>query len=453
MFFKRFRVQVILRTFLLVLSIGGLSYLLLRPGLYLFSIPMIMLIIYQVYAFIRYVEKTNQDLSRFLMVIKQGDFARSFSGKEMGPSFAELITLFNDVMEKIKQSRSEKEEQYRYLQTIIHHVGIGLIAFRSDGSVDMINNAAKRILKVGGLRNIKSLGNLSQPLADQMMALKHGDRTLVKIDAREMELAIHAAEFRLKDEKFTLVSLQDIQSELQEKELEAWQTLIRVLIHEIMNSMTPITSMAATVIDLLDSLYDSDGKIAGNFMDIETIADIGSALKTIHKRSTGLTHFVKAYRNLALIPKPQFKILPIEELFSRVEKLLESKLNETGIQLQWIVDPRTLELTADPGLIEQVLLNLLLNAVDALETGINGKPRIDLTGKLDESGGIILMVADNGPGIAKEALQKVFIPFFTTKKKGSGIGLSLSRQIMKLHGGVIRVHSKPDVETVFTLKF
>ncbi len=371
----------------------------------------------------------------------------------MGPSFAELVTLFNDVMEKIKQTRSEKEEQYRYLQTIVHHVGIGLITFKSDGSVDMINNAAKRILKVGGIRNIKSLADLSQPLADRLLDLKHGERALVRIDALEMELAIHAAEFRLKSDKFTLVSLQDIQSELQEKELEAWQTLIRVLIHEIMNSMTPITSMAATIIDILGAAYDDNGNVTGSAIDAETIADIDSALKTIHKRSIGLTHFVSAYRNLALIPKPKFKILTIEELFTRVEKLLESKLNETGIRLQWVVDPQSLEITVDPGLTEQVLLNLLLNAVDALEASNNGNPRVHLAGKLDESGRIILTVTDNGPGIAKEALQKVFIPFFTTKKKGSGIGLSLSRQIMKMQGGVIRVHSEPDVETVFTLKF
>ena len=211
-------------------------------------------IIYQVYGLIRYVEKTNQDFHRFLMVIKQGDFTRTFSGEELGPSFAQLLSLFNEVIENIKQTRSEKEEQYRYLQTIVHHVRIGLITFRSDGSVDMINTAAKKILQVGSLRNIKALENLSPELAERLMELKHGNRALVKIDPHGMELAIHAAEFRLKDKAFTLVSLQDIQGELQEKELEAWQTLIRVLIHEIMNSMTPITSMAATVIDLLKVL-------------------------------------------------------------------------------------------------------------------------------------------------------------------------------------------------------
>jgi signal transduction histidine kinase len=301
------------------------------------------------------------------------------------------------------------------------------------------------------LKNIKLLKNFSQPLVDKLLSLRAGEKVLVKVIAGEMELAIHAAEFRLRDQKFTLVSLQNIQSELQEKEMEAWQTLIRVLTHEIMNSMTPITSMATTVIDLLNPLHSQQKKDTKSFIDGETIADITNALKTIHKRSTGLTHFVSAYRNLTLIPRPKFRIFSVEELFNRVKKLMENTFKKNGILFQWNVDPQTLEITADPGLIEQVLINLLLNAEDALQ-GYR-EPLVELNASLNEIGRIIIQVIDNGPGIVEEALGKVFIPFFTTKKKGSGIGLSLSRQIMKLHNGSISVHSDPDVRTVFTLKF
>jgi signal transduction histidine kinase len=181
------------------------------------------------------------------------------------------------------------------------------------------------------------------------------------------------------------------------------------------------------------------------------LSDIANALKTIHKRSLGLTQFVSAYRNLTLIPKPKFKVFPIEELFVRVEKLMENKLEKAGIRFQWTVEPITLELTADPDLIEQVLLNLLLNAADALKE--YNDANVMLTASQDEIGRVVIAVTDNGPGIVNEALGKVFIPFFTTKKKGSGIGLSLSRQIMKLHNGSIFVHSVPDEKTVFTLKF
>jgi len=453
MFFKRFRIQIIIRILLLTSFIYTFFYLLLQTKLYATIIIVGFFILYQVYTIIRYVERTNQHLNRFLLAVKHGDFSRSFSGKELGPSFEELLKVFNDVMEKIQQTRSEKEEQYRYLQTIVHHVGIGLITFQADGKVDLINTAAKRLLNVPGLRNINALKNFSQPLVEVLFSLKTGEKALVKINKEEMELAIHAAEFRLRDQKFTLVSLHNIQSELQEKEMEAWQTLIRVLTHEIMNSMTPITSMATTVIDLLNPFYHEEGQNSETSIDAETIADIANALKTIHKRSTGLTHFVSAYRNLTLIPKPKFKLFAIEELFTRVKKLMESKFKENGILFQWSVDPQTLELTADPGLIEQVLINLLLNAADALMGYKNKEPQVELSASLDEIGRIIIQVMDNGPGIVEEALGKVFIPFFTTKKKGSGIGLSLSRQIMKLHKGSISVHSEPDVRTVFTLKF
>jgi two-component system nitrogen regulation sensor histidine kinase NtrY len=449
-FFKRFRVRVIFRILLLSATIFGFFYFIMATQLYTTMLVTGFLIIYQVFALIRCVERTNQYLSRFFLAIKYGDFSQTFTGKELGGSFRELVTAFDEVMEKVRQTRSEKEEHYRYLQTIVRHVGIGLMAFKGDGSVDLINTAAKRMLKVAGLKNIQSLNSFSQSLVDALFSLKAGEKALVKIPDQDMELALHAAEFRLKDQKYVLVSLQNIQSELQEKEMEAWQTLIRVLTHEIMNSMTPITSMAATVIDLLNTIKEKSGET----IDAETIIDIADALKTIHKRSLGLTDFVEAYRNLTLIPKPKFKIFPIHDLFGRIEKLMENKLIKKGIDFYWAVEPQSLELTADPGLIEQVLINLVLNAADAF-TGLknSNSPRIQLTASLEENGKIIIRVTDNGPGIVREALSKVFIPFYSTKKKGSGIGLSLSRQIMKLHKGSITVQSEPDVETVFTLKF
>jgi nitrogen fixation/metabolism regulation signal transduction histidine kinase len=448
--FRRFRVQVILRILLLSAAIFGLFYFILATQLYTTMLVTGFLILYQVFALIRCVERTNQYLSRFFQAIKYGDFSQTFTGKELGGSFRELVTAFDEVMDKVRQTRSEKEEHYRYLQTIVRHVGIGLMAFKADGSVDLINTAAKRMLKVARLKNIQSLNSFSQSLVDALFSLKAGEKALIKIPDQDMELALHAAEFRLKDQKYILVSLQNIQSELQEKEMEAWQTLIRVLTHEIMNSMTPITSMAATVIDLLGPFQGKNGET----IDGETITDITDALKTIHKRSLGLTDFVEAYRNLTLIPKPKFKVFPINDLFGRIEKLMENKLTKKGIIFQWSVEPQSLELTADPGLIEQVLINLVLNAAEAFDGGKDSKPsQIQLTANLDDNGKIIIRVADNGTGIVKEALTKVFIPFYSTKKKGSGIGLSLSRQIMKLHKGSIMVQSEPDVETVFTLKF
>ncbi len=474
-FFKRFRFQVTLRIIFICCSIYAFFYFYQETHLRATAIFILLIVIFQVFALVRFVEKNNRELQRFFLAIQQEDFSRTFSGKELGSSFAELIDAFNSVIEKIQQTRSEREEHYRYLQTIVHHVGIGLITFRPDGHVDMINTAAKRLFQVAHLKNIKALQEFSKPLVKKLFTLKPGEKALVKIDNREMDLVVRAAEFRMQEQTFTLVSFQDIQGELEEKEMEAWQTLIRVLTHEIMNSMTPITSMAATVIDLLDSLapveqyensergpgYGESSEVNGNKnmnkeTYRETVTDITAALQTIYKRSQGLSDFVNAYRNLTLIPKPNFELFPVEELFCRVEQLLGKKLKENGVSFGWQVDPESLELTADPALIEQVVINLVLNAVDAFQgfdssTGIT--PVIFMDSGLSEEGRVFIRVKDNGPGIEKEALDKIFIPFYTTKKKGSGIGLSLSRQILKQHRGSISVHSLPGEETIFTLKF
>jgi two-component system nitrogen regulation sensor histidine kinase NtrY len=227
---------------------------------------------------------------------------------------------------------------------------------------------------------------------------------------------------------------------LEETEIEAWQKLIRVLTHEIMNSVTPISSMASTIHGLVNENMIS-----------ESLSDVRDAAQTIKKRSQGLMHFVDAYRNLTLIKKPHFEIFPIKELFNRIEKLMQADFNSKKIKLKIDIRPETLELTADTELLEQVLINLLLNAQQAVEARKNAE--VSLEARLDKRGKIIIEVKDNGIGIPKENLEKIFIPFFSTKKGGSGIGLSLSRQIMRLHKGSIGVHSSPDSETSIILSF
>jgi len=262
-------------------------------------------------------------------------------------------------------------------------------------------------------------------------------------------LALYATEFRLRQQKYTMVSVQNIQSELEEKEMEAWQNLIRVLTHEIMNSVTPIASLASTANDLLMQIPEDreDSKKT----PLTAIDDVSSAVQTIERRSQGLLRFVDSYRKLTRLPKPNFQIFPISELFERVQQLMQSQISERGIDFQTRVDPESLELTADPEMIEQVLINLLMNAIQA--SARKHKPRIRLTASMDDRGRTVIRVTDNGPGITDEAMEKIFIPFFTTKKEGSGIGLSLARQIIRLHRGSISVQSKPHVETVFTLRF
>ncbi|HEX9973501.1 MAG TPA: ATP-binding protein, partial [bacterium] len=445
MVYKNFRLICIFRVLFLGATFFLFFYLITRTTLYAMSFIAGVIIIYEIYSLIHYVERTNRDLTRFLDAIKYEDFSQTFIGAGFGSSFNDLKTAFNAVLTKFQQTRAEKEEHFRYLQTVVQHIGIGLISFQSDGEVGLINNAARRLLKVVRLKNINELRKFNKTLVDTLLNMKSGEKALVKIrDSNEyLQLAIYATEFILRENKYTLVSLQNIQSELEEKEMEAWQNLIRVLTHEIMNSVTPISSLASTVNEMLTKNLDRKGKFCEELID-----DVRGAVQTIEKRSKGLLHFVESYRKLTRIPRPNFEIFPVTSLFERVEQLMKTQIGENGIHFETNVDPESLELTADVELVEQVLINLVLNSIDAVKNRQDGK--IQLTSKMDERGRVIIQVIDNGIGIEEDVLEKIFIPFFTTKEHGSGIGLSLSKQIMRLHRGTIAVQSKRGEETVFT---
>ena len=451
MVYKRFRINCIFRVILLAFTIFGFFYILFQTALYAALFIVGVLILYQTYALVHYVEKTNRDLTRFFSSIRFSDFSQTFKDDDLGPSFDGLKRAFTEVMNVFRQTRTEKEEHYRYLQTVVQHIGIGLIAYQPNGDVELINTAAKRLLGISSLKNIQSLESFSKPLVDTLFKIRPKDRALIKVEDQNelLHLALYATEFKLRGEIFSLVSIQNIHSELEEREIEAWQKLIRVITHEIMNSITPISSLASTINEMIRESYQL--RTNNEKIDSESLTDIHDAAQTIQKRSQGLLHFVDAYRNLTLIQKPNFQLFSVKELFSRVEKLMQANIKEKDIHLRIDVDPQTLELTADPELIEQVLINLLLNALHAV--GGREKARIDLVSHLDGRGRIIIQVKDNGPGIAADNLEKIFIPFFSTKEGGSGIGLSLSRQIMRLHHGAITVHSEPLKETIFTLRF
>lgn len=447
MVYRRFRIVLIARVLLLCGTIYLFYFLILKTSYYAATLIVASVIAYQITTLIQYVEKTNRDLTRFLDAIKYSDFSQTFINTGLGSSFNDLKAAFNDVILKFQEARSEKEEHFRYLQTVVQHVGIGLLAFDSNGQVSLINNAAKRLLNVPYLKNINALRAFSESLVDILTELNSGQKTLVKIDTpnEQLQFVIYATEFRMQGQRFTLVSLQNIGAELEEKEMEAWQKLIRVLTHEIMNSITPISSLAATANGLLQDTVE-ETKIPADAVD-----DIGNALQTIHKRSEGLSNFVDAYRNLTRIPKPNFQIFPVSVLYDRIHMLMRTQAKEQKIDFSVDIYPESLELTADPELVEQILINLSMNAFQAVQ-GMEA-PEVSLRASQDEKGRVLLQVSDNGPGILKEVQEKIFIPFFTTKKGGSGIGLSLSRQIMRLHRGTISVQSEPNVKTIFTLRF
>lgn len=448
---KRFRLQCILRVLFLGATFLVAAYLF-QIGAYAATGVALAAGGFQLYSLVRYVTWTNRELNRFLRSVRYGDFSQRFTGRGRGASFDKLGSAFTEVMEDFRQARAEKEAQYRYLQTVMQHVGVGLISFQEDGAVSFINSAAKRLLSIDRLRYVDHLRARSDVLVDTLLRTPSGENALVKLrDGDELlQLSIYVTAFKLRDRHYRLASLQNIQRELEEKEVEAWQKLTRVLTHEIMNSITPVASLASTANDLLADPSLGDGAKAEDPRS-ETIRDVRDAMRTIERRSQSLLHFVDAYRRLTRIPQPDFQIVVAQELFDDITKLLAPELERKGTRFTARLDPESLTLTADPDLVEQVLINLVKNAAEAVE----GQPdaEVILKGFVDSRSRPVIQVIDNGPGIVEEALDKIFVPFFTTKKDGSGIGLSLSREIMRQHGGTISATSEPDERTAFTLRF
>jgi two-component system nitrogen regulation sensor histidine kinase NtrY len=451
MVFKNYRVNIIIRIILLVLSIFIFFYTL---QINYFIAPVIagVLIIFQVGSLIRFLDKTNRELTSFLESVRFSEFTRSFNMEGMGGTFDELNKAFNEVIEDFQKVRAEKEENFHYLQTIVQNIDVSVIAYTTDGSIELINKAAKKLFQVSSIKNIKALETLSGELVETLLNIKPGENKLVKIQDQDdiLQLAIYATTIKIKDKLIYLVTIKDIQTVLEEQETEAWQKLIRVLTHEIMNSITPIASLSSTLDLMLKGVTTRQESNEVNF-DKDTVNEIQEALQTINKRSTGLLHFVNTYRNLTRIPNPNFKVCSVAEIYGNIQKLLEDEFTRNKIELIIHVEPESLQFTADEQLMEQVLINLVKNSIHALANRYDGQ--IKLLGFLNKRGRVTLQVIDNGTGILKDVLDKIFIPFFTTKPSGSGIGLSLSKQILRLHNATITAHSEIDRETVFTMTF
>ncbi len=418
------------------------------------SIILAILFIAKIVSLIRYVEQTNIKLTRFFESIRHADFNNSFSDNQMGKSFEGLNSEFNAVITAFNKNKTEKEEHFNYLLTVIQHVSVGIIVYKGDGSVDVFNNAVKRLLQLPRLRNISELTVIEDGLPDKLLNMKAGDKSLVKVFVADelLQLSMHATQFRMRGEEYVLVSFQDIHPELEQKEIESWQKLIRVLTHEIMNSITPISSLSETVGDILNnhetnSISEDDYK--------EDMENVKQAITTIGNRSKGLLNFVELYRNLTRIPKPNFRHFQASSLFERAIELLGPKIEKYNIEITIKIFPKDLKLLADPDLIDQVLINLLLNAIDAVSDieDDNIKPKITIVASVNLNNRTTIEIADNGKGIKPDSLDKIFMPFFTSKKQGSGIGLSLSRQIMQMHKGSISVRSKQNEGAIFTMVF
>lgn len=447
MIYKRFTVHVVLLAIFFGAALLVLLYLALNTDLYATTLMTGLLAIGILVQLIRYVSKTNRDLIRFFQGIRSHDFSQVYHDGGRGSTFTWLTDEMNRIVSIFKEERIVHEAQYVYLRAIIQQLGTAIITFDRDGKVHLINQAAIKLLRSTQITSIDHLRTISPELANAVDHIKTGEQSLVetRLGDRTLQLAVNGTMLRLQDRPFKLISLQDIGPELEEQELEAWHQLIHVLTHEIMNSLTPITSLSKTMHDMVEA-----GKTNGeNILSKEDLDDLVTGIATIHGRSEGLLKFVDSYRHLAHVPKPAFQIVQVTDLLARIENLLSSEVSEKGIELHVTVKPATVEITADPALMEQVLLNLCRNAIQALEDQSNAQ--IAIVAGLNRNSQPYISITDNGVGIEAEVLEKIFIPFFTTRMTGTGIGLALCREIIRLHRGNIMVDSIPSETTTFTI--
>lgn len=443
-----YKVGLLGRILLLSGSLFLLSYAIFDTwGVFMISL-FIILVIFQIIFMLRYSESSFKKVRTFLDGIKQDKYSQLYPVKFDGTETDDLHIEFNAILAKLKEDQAEKEANYQYFRSVFKHLSIGLISYGENGEIQIVNTAAKRILDVEELKNISQIEHINKELHMAIQNLRTGGSELIKIAHPDgiMQLSVYVIELLMRGEKFKLVSLQNIQSELEEKEMEAWQNLVKILTHEIMNSIAPISSLAGTLKDELEDKMDHNEPLNPAAME-----DCLMGISTIEKRSQGLISFVSEFRSLAHIPAPKFGSIGISKLFDQLEILLQNQIESQGITLQKELNPNELILFGDQNQIEQVMINLLQNAIQALED--SEEKVITLSAFIDEAGKIILEVGDTGKGIEEEALGKIFIPFFTTKSKGSGIGLSLSKQIMRRHKGNIQVRSKLGEGTTFKLIF
>lgn len=443
MTYKKFRVNATVRLILLTITVFIFSYTWLSFEFFLTPLLIAVLALMQVYALYKNVDKSSCDLASFLESIRFSKFTRTFQVEGMGSSFDELSRAFNDVIKDFPPVRSEKDEYFQHLQTIVQSIDVSIIAFQRDGLVEMINKSAKRLFQLTGLKNIKQLYSISPELVDELLTLSPGENILVKVQHEDdtLQLAIFGTEIKMQQKHIVLATIKNIQSVLEE----------RVHTHEIMNSITPIASLSSTIDSMVKSINQAREEVPNATFDEQTVGEIQQGLQTIHKRSTGLMHFVSTYRSLTRIPKPNINIIKVSELFSNIASLLDKELRQSNIKFTHEVEPDTISFQGDVELLEQVTINLLKTAIHALDAFAD--LIISMRGFLNKRGRATLQVADNGEGILPEALDKIFMPFFTIKPKGLGIGLSLSRQIMRLHGGSITAFSQPGQGASFTLTF
>ena len=411
---------------------------------------LIVLLVVLITNLLRYQNKVIERINYFFEAVKNEDFSLTFPASKNDRIIRELNRHLTEVNEQIQRIQMKNHQQEQYFRALIEHVGTGILTYDEKGFVIHANTALKRTLGLEQFTHLKQLKNVDIGLAQALPQIQQHGQKLISFTNKngKVNVSIKASSFRDKEKTLTLLSVQDINKELDEKELDSWMRLIRVLTHEIMNSIAPVTSLSES----LGSYFQKDGQpISPSEINEKMISTTIRGLEVIKEQGRGLIAFVESYRKLTRLPQPEKKPIVVSELFEKMILLSKVQNQDSAIQLKMKLEAPDIAIHADEKMISQVLINLIKNSREAMDETEN--PCIELLAGRNKNGQIEVCVKDNGPGIPKELLDEIFVPFFTTRKNGSGIGLSLSRQILRLHNGSLNVRSTPNEETVFCLLF
>jgi len=437
----RFSLNIVLRVIVLLTLCLIFGILFFRSEFFFSQIIIGAIIVIITVDLIRFSRRSNRELSKFLLAIKHGDVSVNFTGDQLGKDFKHLAESFRFVIQSLQKIKIEKEAQFHLLQTIIDQIRFGIIAYTEDGEILLMNQPAAIYLKTALTKDWNYVKKSNPEFVNQIGMMVTDGRKLIEIDDKGeiQQFSVHKTSLIMMGKGCQMITFYDIQTEIEQKEIEAWYKLIRILAHEIMNSVTPLTSLTDTILMLLERTDGSQKEVES--LSEQNIEDIISSVKTIKNRTHGILKFVEAYRKLTDIPHPEREMILLEDLFMSVSSLLASDLKKREIDMSIVCKPNNLKLNCDMGMMEQVLINLVTNGMYALENRKN--PLLKLSGTEVDSK-IIINVEDNGKGIDADKMNKIFIPFYSTRDEGSGIGLSFSKFVIHQHDGRIKVESIKD---------
>jgi len=444
-----FEGKLILRVVLLLLTLSIPAFAIVKgwSEVLVFLVPVL---IYQVIELVRFLRQAQLEMQQFIESVHYRDFSRYFDEKHAYSDLQVLRHGFNQINSTFKTISREKETQYHNLQKIIELVDTGMMSYNLEsGEVVLINESLKKLLQVPFMKTVHALAARDKELYTEIQQLPPGETRIATAhtshpERRTIKILLSATVFENDGSKYKLVAFQNINEALDETESKAWQKLLNVMTHEIMNSVAPISSLA----DTLKNRLQASTMQGISSHDIE---DLEVGISTIKRRSEGLLRFAETYRNLNKITTLNLDTVYIKELFANLQRLMQPTLAQKNIRLIILLKDTDIALQADANLLDQVLINLLVNAIEAVKDA--SEPEITLSSYITPDRKTVIKVADNGAGMSKEVQEKIFIPFFSTKKQGSGIGLSLCKQIVMLHRGTIQVQSAEGEGTAFILRF